>query len=150
MKSKSIQIRHPSQINKPLNCLINRQFTPKMPHQKHDLILSFCLINWQYTPKKPHQKHNPFLSFCLFHNASLIVSQSMFLVACTRLYNPFCLSVCLSVGRLVDRSVGRSVTLYFFSPPLPTLTRLRQPCIRPCFVFNAIIPPSPFFSVSRS
>ena len=37
----------------------------------------------------------------------------LFLVACTRLYNPLC------------PSVGRSVTLSFFSQPLLTRTRLR-------------------------
>ena len=63
-----------------------------------------------------------------------------FLVACTRLYNP----LCLSVGRSVGRSVGQLVTFYFSlwfyffdltAPaqmvcwpqiwPLPTRTRLR-------------------------
>ena len=44
----------------------------------------------------------------LYAQFSFIEQSKQFLVACTRLYNPLCLSV--------GRSVGLSVTLSFFSP----------------------------------
>ena len=90
--------------------------------------------------------------------SGLVFSSFFFLVACARLYNP----LYPSVGRSVGWSVGRLFTFYFFydlisstsrhppkwssdlkygpCPPawsLPTCTRLRQPCIRPCFSFMA-------------
>ena len=51
-----------------------------------------------------------------------------FLVACTRLYNPLCPSV--------GWSVGRSVTLSFFSPFYCSCPPARDfgSCIRPCFL----------------
>ena len=45
------------------------------------------------------------------HGMGIGDDNSQFLVACTRLYNPLCTN--LSVGRLVGRSVGPSVTIFF-------------------------------------
>ena len=73
----------------------------------------------------------------------------IFLVACTRLYNPLCPSVCRSVGRwhlaFSTFTGGFGVTApaqlpswSILSLPLPIRTRLGQPYIRPCYSLKLV------------
>ena len=79
-----------------------------------------------------------------------------FLVACTRLYTPLCWSVRPSVRPSIRPSVHLTLLflVFFFAVfgltapaqmmkrlkiwPLPTRTRLRQPCIRPYFIHDLL------------
>ena len=97
----------------------------------------FLIKKWKDLSCKPY-----FLSFCF-----------LFLVACTRLYNPFSPSVALSLcwwhfaflafeGGFGVTAPARLPSWSSSSLPLPTRTRLGQPSIRPCYHNMVPVPPA--------
>ena len=122
--------------------------------RKKIVCLSVCLTFFESADARDLGLMTLFSFFFFCFSLSLF-----FLVACYATLHP-ALSVRRLVGRLVGWSVGRSVGPHFtffirftfltspllpkwssdlkYGPcpparPLPTRTRLRQPCIRPCF-----------------
>ena len=102
-------------------------------------------------PTQGYQFPSSLLADCKSQISHESHSLLRFLVACTRLYDPLCPSVCLSVGPSVRRSVGHTllfrrygrflrycscpnawVSLYHHCPCPPA--RDFGSCIRPCFI----------------